>query len=75
MFCTHKGRFMKRLLILSTILAAGCASLPEGIKASPEELEACNQETCSVWTMEELERLFKAGVLRGLIAGRNGRGT
>jgi len=61
---------MNRLLILSTILAAGCASLPEGITASPEELEACKQETCSVWTMEELERLFKAGILRGLMAAR-----
>lgn len=66
---------MNRLLILLTILAAGCASMPEGIKASPEELEACKQESCTVWTMEELERLFKAGVLRGLIAARNDRGT
>ena len=61
---------MSRLLILLAIFAAGCASLPEGIKATPEELEACKQESCSVWTTEELERLLKAGVLRGLLAAR-----
>lgn len=66
---------MNRLLILLAVLAAGCASLPEGIKATPEELEACKQETCSVWTMEELERLFKAGVLRGLLAARSEMGA
>ncbi len=62
---------MKLAILIAAALLTGCASLPPGIEATPEELEACKTESCSVWTKDELERLFKAGILRGLIAGRS----
>lgn len=65
---------MKTALALIALLLVGCASMPPGIEASPEELEACKNEGCSVWTKDELERLFKAGIVRGFLAGRS-KGT
>lgn len=59
-----------KTLLLALVLLTGCASMPAGIEASPEELEACKKDGCSAWTKDELERLFKAGYLRGFLAAR-----
>lgn len=61
---------MKTLLFIALLSLVGCASMPKGIEASSEELKACEQEGCSVWTKDELEHAAKQMFLRGFVAGR-----
>lgn len=66
---------MKAAFAILVLLLVGCASLPPGVEASPEELQVCKDEGgCSIWTNDELKRLFNTGVLRGYMAGRS-KGT
>ena len=57
-------------------LIAGCASLPQGVKVHPGDLESCQTEGCTLWTERELLDLFRTGVLRGIQAEQaRGKGT
>ena len=59
---------MKRIALIVCLLLAGCASM-EGVKADPEELEACKQHGCSVWTEYELMELIRQIYKKGYDAG------
>lgn len=59
---------MKYLLV---VLLSGCASLPAGVKMSDDERKACEAETCSVWTVQELRKLITKALQQGYAAGRN----
>jgi starvation-inducible outer membrane lipoprotein len=54
---------------LLALLLAGCSSMPEGVKMTPEEAIACKRDTCSVWTPDELTTLVKAAIDRAYKAG------
>lgn len=54
--------------IFCLLLLTGCASM-EGVKADPEELEACKQHGCSVWTEYELMELIRQIYKKGYDAG------
>ena len=47
---------MKALLLCA--LLSGCASMP-GVQATSEEQAACQAQTCTVWTPEELISLAR----------------
>lgn len=61
---------MRYYAVLPVMLLAGCASLPDYIKAEPEEIEQCKVEGCSVWTDKELQFLIDQMFKRGYIAGK-----
>ena len=48
---------MKKLILICVLLS-GCASLPAGVQMSDDERKACEAETCSVWTVQELRKLL-----------------
>ena len=52
---------MKYLVVL---LLAGCASF-QGVQMDDAERKACAIETCSVWTIKELQELARKFFLLG----------
>lgn len=60
---------MKKLILICVLLS-GCASLPAGVQMSDDERKACEAETCSVWTVQELRKLITKALQQGYAAGR-----
>jgi len=56
--------------ILITLMLSGCASLPPGVEMTEDERAACASQGCSVWTLDELQRLIGMAMQRGYAAGR-----
>ncbi len=54
---------------LVALLLSGCASMPAGIEISEDEAKACKEQSCSVWTMEELTGLARRFFGEGYKAG------
>lgn len=59
---------MKRLAIACLLLLAGCTGMP-GITATPDELQACKEAGCTVWTEAELLELIRQVYRKGYDAG------
>lgn len=59
---------MKRLAIACLLLLAGCHGMV-GVTATPEEVQACKDEGCTVWTEDELKALFEHAWKKGYDAG------
>lgn len=59
---------MKRLCIGLVLLLAGCTTMP-GVQATPEELKACEESGCTVWTEGELLELIRQIYKKGYDAG------
>jgi hypothetical protein len=55
--------------ILCALLLTGCASMPAGVEMSEEEAVVCKEQTCSVWTRDELMNLAREMFKRGYAAG------
>ena len=64
---------MKTAIVLALVLT-GCASLPQGVEMTEEERTACAAQGCSVWTVEELQRLIVIATKRGFDAGKKRKG-
>lgn len=48
----------------------GCATF-EGVQMDQDEAKACKEQGCSVWTDEELKRLYMRGVQDGIKHARS----
>lgn len=59
---------MKRIALILCLLLAGCTGMP-GITATPEELQACKDAGCTVWTEAELLELIRQVYRKGYDAG------
>jgi hypothetical protein len=59
---------MKAAIIV--IFLSGCASTPTCVQMTDAERAACEQHTCSVWTLVELRRLIGIALKQGYDAGR-----
>lgn len=56
--------------LLAMVLLTGCASLPQGVEMTEDERAACAAAGCTVWTLEELQRLVGIAMQKGYAAGR-----
>lgn len=56
--------------IFCALLLAGCATVPPGVTMSDDEAKACKEQSCTVWTMEELRALAQAIFRKGYEAGK-----
>lgn len=54
--------------VLLCLLFSGCAYMP-GVESTKAERAACEAETCSVWTVNELTRLGRKFFHEGYQAG------
>ena len=58
---------MKTAILLAALLS-GCASMP-GVQATDDERKACEAQTCTVWTVQELQGLARCFFQQGHNAG------
>lgn len=65
---------MKLILIAASIVLAGCASLPDGVKMTEDERTACAAAGCTVWTDAELQGLAMEAMRQGYIRGAQSSG-
>lgn len=56
--------------VLLACLLAGCAA-PQGVEMSAEDVAACAEQTCSVWTKQELILLMKRAWKDGYQHGKD----
>lgn len=56
--------------LLAMVLLTGCASMPQGVEMTEDERAACASAGCTVWTLDELQRLIGMAMQRGYAAGR-----
>jgi hypothetical protein len=59
---------MKSVILM--LMLTGCSSTPTGVHMTDAERAACEQHTCSVWTLVELRRLIGIALKQGYEAGR-----
>ncbi len=59
---------MKKLILICVLLS-GCASLP-GVQMTDAERAACESQSCSVWTVDELRKLISISIQKGYEAGK-----
>lgn len=52
------------------VLLTGCASMPQGVEMTEDERAACAAAGCTVWALEELQRLVGIAMQKGYAAGR-----
>lgn len=56
--------------LLAMVLLTGCASMPQGVEMTEDERAACAAAGCTVWALEELQRLVGIAMQKGYAAGR-----
>ena len=58
-----------KTVLLCFVMLTGCASF-QGVAMDDNERKACAVESCSVWTMRELQELAKRFFSQGYQAGK-----
>ena len=62
-----------RIVFLALFLS-GCASMP-GVTITEEERKACEVQTCTVWTQQDLQGLIQYIFRQGYQSGQTHKGT
>jgi len=61
------------LALVAIAALQSCAAVqqvPPWLHATPDELAACQADSCSVWTPDELKELIKMVFEKGYMAGK-----